>query len=80
MRDLAIRPMGALAVSAFGLLSLLVMAVGAVAIAAEFTRTWSMYFVLEQTVATVTPVSLVLLGTAVVVGVVVAATASERAP
>jgi hypothetical protein len=68
--------MGALAVSAFGLLSLVVMGVGAVAIAAESMRTWSMYFVLEQTVATVTPVSLVLLGTAVVAGVLVAATAS----
>lgn len=74
MRDRSVDPLGALTVSAFGTLCVIVMGVGTVALFAELMNTWSYYFLLEQAVATATPVAATLLGAAIVVGLIAAAT------
>lgn len=72
MRERTSRLAGTVAISACGMCCIVVMGVGAVAIAAEFAGTWSHYFILEQTVATVTPLSMGLLALAIVTGLVAA--------
>lgn len=57
-----------LAAAVVGALTLVVIGVGAVAMAAELLNTWDYYFLMERTVAAATGVVLALLAAAVLVG------------
>jgi hypothetical protein len=60
-----------LTVAAFGVLCLVVLGVGAVALLAESQRTWEWYFRMEQVIAAGTPVVVALLGVVTLGAVVV---------
>lgn len=68
-RPLAGDRYAAVTLGVFGALGLVVLAVGAVAVAAEFANTWTYYFLLERTVAFATPVTTALLVAALLVAV-----------
>lgn len=59
---------GSLAIAAAGVLCLLVAGVGLVALAAEFSKSWGAYFVMERVVAAATPVAVVLAGGVLLAG------------
>ena len=72
MRELPVAPgdrFPLLATAVVGALVLVVLAVGAVAMAAEFLNTWEHYFLMEQAIAAATPVVAALAVAAVLVGV-----------
>lgn len=63
-RSLVARIVRVAAVASVGALCLLVAGVGAVAVFAESYATWNWYFVMEQSIALATPVTMWLLGAA----------------
>ena len=75
MRDAAVRPLDALVALSVGGLCLLVVAVGALGLLAEFVGTWRSLFLFEQTLTTVAPATVAAVVGVLVVGAVVVATA-----
>ncbi|MFB6206769.1 MAG: hypothetical protein ABEJ05_09630 [Haloglomus sp.] len=69
---------GGLAVAAAGALCLLVAGVGLVALAAEFSRSWGAYFVMERVVAAATPAAVVLAGALLLAGLAAVAGTPRR--
>lgn len=66
--DAVVDRSAALSVAVFGGLALVLLLVGAVAVAAEFSNTWDSYFLMERAIAAATPLATALFVAALVVG------------